>query len=254
MKPARLRALGLLMIAAIAAAAIALWARERAAPQLQERSAGERPVAERPALLLLTGLPLMFGDEFSLGGNGSPALAALQSRYRIQPISTGAATELKGAGLLLMAQPSAQRPEDLVSIDRWVRSGGRVLILADPALNWPSEHPLGDPLRPPPMFADTGLLAHWGLRLDAPESAGPQQLAIGSVQVLTGSPGTLVATAPTCAVEKGGLVARCRLGRGLATIIADADFLDIGRPEGLDGPTQYNLSALTGELALLERR
>ena len=245
MNPARLRALGLLMIAAIAAAAIALWARQRAGPP-------ERPPAERPALMLLTGLPLMFGDQFSLGGNGSPALAALLERYRVEPISTGAASELKGARLLLMAQPSAQRPEDLVAIDQWVRSGGRALVLADPALNWPSERPLGDPLRPPPMFADTGLLAHWHLRLDAPETHGPRQTQLGRFTVVAGSPGALVATARGCEVEPGGLVARCRIGRGRVTVIADADFLDVGRPEGLDGPTESNLAALVGELALLE--
>ena len=247
MNPGRLRALGLLMIAALGAAAIALWARQRT-----ESPQPPRPDAEQPALLLLTGLPLMFGDQFSLEGNGSPALAALQERYLVKPISTGSAAELKRGRLLLMAQPSAQRPEDLVEIDTWVRSGGRVLVLADPALMWPSERPLGDPLRPPPMFADTGLLAHWGLRLDAPDEGGPRQLPIGDVQVLTGSPGTLIATSNSCNVEKHGLVARCRIGRGRATIIADADFLDIDRPEGLDGPTQNNLAALVAELTLLE--
>ena len=247
MNPARLRALGLLMIAAVAAAAIALWARQRAAPP-------QRLPAERPVLMLLTGLPLMFGDQFSLGGNGSPALAALLERYRVKPISTGAASELKGARLLLMAQPSAQRPEDLVAIDQWVRSGGRALVLADPALNWPSERPLGDPLRPPPAFADTGLLAHWHLRLDAPEVNGPRQTQIGRFTALAASPGRLVATARGCEVEKDGLVARCRLGRGRATVIADADFLDVGRPEGIDGPTDSNLAALVGELALLEEQ
>ena len=62
-----------------------------------------------------------------------------------------------------MAQPLAQPAEDLVALDDWVRGGGRVLLLADPMLEWPSKRPLGDPLRPPPMFMDTGLLAHWGL-------------------------------------------------------------------------------------------
>jgi len=247
MNRARVRPLVLLMIAAIAAAVIALWARQRAVlPQ--------RPAAERPVVKLLSGLPLMFGDEFSLGGNGSPALAALQKRYRVEPISTGAAAELNGARLLLMAQPSAQRPEDLVAIDQWVRAGGRALVLADPALNWPSDRPLGDPLRPPAMFADTGLLGHWGLRLDAPEMDGPRQLRMGRFEVLTGSPGTLVGTARGCEVEPGGLVARCRIGRGQATVIADADFLDVDRPQGLDGPTQRNLAALVEELALLEGR
>jgi len=45
-------------------------------------------------------------------------------------------------------------------------------------------------------------------------------------------------------------VARCRLGRGQATIVADADFLDV---DNLDGPTANNLDAMLVELAALER-
>ena len=85
------------------------------------------------------------------------------------PISVTDGAELAKGRLLLMAQPQAQTPENLVTLDSWVRAGGKALLLADPMLEWPSERPLGDPLRPPPMFADTGLLGHWGLRLDAPD-------------------------------------------------------------------------------------
>ena len=74
-----------------------------------------------------------------------------------------------------MAQPQAQPAEALVELDAWVRRGGRVLLLADPALEWPSERPLGDLLRPPAAFADTGLLGHWGLTLTPPEARGPGQ-------------------------------------------------------------------------------
>ena len=74
--------------------------------------------------------------------------------------------------MLLMAHPLAQPAEALVDLDRWVRDGGRLLLLADPKLDWPSKRALGDTLRPPPAFADTGLLAHWGLRLDAPADGG----------------------------------------------------------------------------------
>ena len=248
MSRARLRALAWLMVAALALVAIALWARGREPP------ANERPQAQRPALMLLTSLPLMFGEGFSLGGGSSPALAALQSRYRVVPISVSSRAELARGRLLLMAQPLAQPAEHLVALDAWVRGGGRLILLADPSLEWPSKQPLGDALRPPPMFADTGLLAHWGLRLDAPDEAGPRAGRIGGVSVMTGSPGTLVATGGGCRVEPGGLAARCRIGRGQATIIADADFLDVGRAEGPDGPTDDNLDALLGELAAIERR
>ena len=33
-----------------------------------------------------------------------------------------------------MAQPLAQTAENLVTLDTWVRRGGRVLLLADPLL------------------------------------------------------------------------------------------------------------------------
>ena len=121
-------------------------------------------------MLLLTSLPLLFGEDFSLQGGGSPVLKALQGRYRVLPISVTDNRELAKGRLLMMAQPPAQTAENLVALDGWVRHGGRVLLLADPMLEWPSKRALGDPLRPPPMFQDTGLLAHWGLRLDAPDT------------------------------------------------------------------------------------
>ena len=169
------------------------------------------------------------------------------------PISTSSASELKRGRLLLMAQPLAQRAEDLVELDSWVRRGGHVLLLADPLLEWPSERPLGDALRAVPMFADTGLLDHWGARLDAPDERGPRMGRIGGTEVMTASPGTLLATKAACVVEPGGLVARCTVGRGRATIIADADFLNVAGEGALDGPTGRNLDALVAELAALSQ-
>ena len=248
MSRARLRALALLLAAALGVLAIALWARGRA-PALLE----ERPAAERPALTLLTSLPLLFGEDFSLAATGSPALAALQSRYRVVPISVADPAELAKARLLLMAQPLAQPAEHLVALDAWVRAGGRVLLLADPALEWPSKRQLGDPLAPAASFADTGLLGHWGLRLDAPDARGPRTGRIGGLEVLTASPGTLIAAKPACRVEHGGLTAHCRIGRGRATIIADADFLNTDGAGAIDGPAASNLDSLLIQLALLER-
>ena len=239
MSGARLRAMLLIAAALIGAAALALVMR----PQ----GPAARPAGERPTLLLLTSLPLVFGEGFSLEGGGSPALEALEKRYRVVPISVTDAAALSKSRLLLMAHPLAQPAEDLVAMDRWVRGGGRVLLLADPMLEWPSSRPLGDPLRPPPMFTDTGLLAHWGLRLDAPDERGPKALKLGGYEVLTASPGLLFGK---CDISDDRLVARCRLGKGRATIVADADVLDV---EHLDGPTLHNLDAVLAELANLER-
>lgn len=241
MRNARVRALGLIAMAALAA--IALWlvsARAGPAPL------PPRPPKERPTLLLITSLPLVFGEDFSLRGNGSPALRALETRYRVETISTSDRAELAKGQLLLMAQPLAQPAEDLVALDSWVRSGGRLLLLADPRLEWPSKRPLGDPLRPAPMFMDTGLLAHWGLRLDAPDELGRSPRELGGFEVVTDSPGLL---AGKCRVSADRLVATCAVGRGTATVVADADFLDVG---ALGPKAAQNLDGLLVELARLE--
>lgn len=241
MTRARMRVLiGIAIIAALAAAALALHSRRGDA-------IAARPPGQRPVLLLLTSLPLVFGEDFSIEGGGSAALNALQTRYRVVPISVTDDADLKKGRLLLMAHPLAQPAEDLVALDKWVRGGGRVLLLADPMLEWPSKRPLGDPLRSPPMFMDTGLLAHWGLRLDPPEKRGPTVRKLGGYEVLTVSPGSLHGS---CRLSADVLAAHCRIGSGRATIVADADLLDSKR---LGASAEHNLDALLAELADLER-
>jgi hypothetical protein len=242
MTPARRRAILLWALAVIVAAAIALIAATR------HRELPARPPGQRPTLLLLTSLPLVFGEDFSLDQPPSPALKALQDRYRVVPISVTSPADLAKGRLLLMAHAPAQTPENLVALDQWVRGGGKVALLADPMLEWPSKHPLGDPLRPPPMFMDTGLLAHWGLRLAAPGARGPKRARIGDEEVLTVSPGQLWGS---CAVSADRIVAHCRVGQGQATVIADADFLDVG---DLGDRAARNLNGLVAELAKLEQR
>lgn len=227
-------AIGALLIAAAIAVALVM---EGPRPGLPERAPGERP-----KLLLLTSLPILFPDEVTLDSKPEPVVAALRSRYTLVPISVADPASLYGNHLLLMAQPQAQPAEDLVALDAWVRDGGRVLLLADPALEWPSERPLGSVLRPPAAFPDTGLLAHWGLRLDAPD-----ELAVKTVaNIETRSPGVLVATEGDCSVEDG-FIAHCLIGKGEATVIADADFINVSDPRS------PNLTLLLRELNRLER-
>jgi hypothetical protein len=241
MTRARRRAL---LIPAIAVLALLAWF---ASTQAGPKPLPARPPKDRPALLLLTSLPLVFGEEFSLRRNGSPALSALETRYRVVPISVTDAAELAKGRLLLMAHPLAQPAEDLVVLDQWVRGGGRVLLLADPMLEWPSKRPLGDMLRPSPMFMDTGLLAHWGLRLDAPDERGAATRRLGGFDVLTVSPGQLFGR---CDISRDRLVARCRVGKGEATVVADADLLDVLQ---LGRGASHNLDGVLEELARLER-
>ena len=227
----------------IAAVALTLMLRTTRADEI-----APRPARQRPVLLLLTSLPLIFPEQFSLQGGGSPALKALQTRYRVTPISVVDPAELGKGRLLLMAQPLAQPAEDLVALDDWVRRGGRLLLLADPMLEWPSARPLGDLLRPPPMFMDTGLLAHWGLRLDRPDRRGPRIERLGGYDIPTVSPGSLYGG---CAISADRLVAHCRIGEGRATVVADADLLDV---DDLGENAGHNLDAVLSELATLEQR
>ncbi len=243
MTGARLRALLFVAAVLVAAAALAFTLQQR-----ESDWAAPRPPTRRPVLLLLTSLPLVFNEQFSIQGGGSPALKALDSRYRVLPISVTDEKELGQARLLLMAHPLAQPAEDLVALDAWVRRGGRVLLFADPMLEWPSSRPLGDPLRAPPMFMDTGLLAHWGLRLGAPPKRGPEVRELGGHDVLTLSPGNL---SGLCEISSDRLVAHCLMGEGRATIVADADLLnvaDLGKSGAL------NLDAVLNELARLESK
>lgn len=233
-------ALGLVAALALVAAAAVLAV--RSGPPGADLGARSR-------LLMLTSLPLVFGEEFSIADHGSPALGALEEKYEVIPIDSVDAEILAASRLLLMAQPRALPPGRLVALDRWVRDGGRLVLLADPMLEWPSSRPLGDPGRPPPMFADTGLLAHWGLRLDTPERRGQAEGRVAGHAIATTSPGTLHGT--DCAISPDRLVADCLIGKGRAVIVADADFLNV---EAHGSANLAALSALIGEVDSADSR
>jgi hypothetical protein len=72
------------------------------------------------------------------------------------------------------------------------------------------------------------LLTHWDLRLDAPAApaAVTRDLAIGGHKrrLVMFAPGSF-ASSGGCKVESIAHVARCRLGRGEAILLADADMM-----------------------------
>lgn len=206
----------------------------------------------RLGLYLLTSLPLAFPEDFALDAPPHPAMQRLRKDFEVTLVD--GPEKLPPGGLLLAAQPQALTAERLVALDEWVRAGGRILLLADPQLTWESRRPVGDRLRPPFAYPDTGLLAHWGLRLDAPDSAGPALRQLGGRNVLTGSPGSLHTSGKgRCRISADRLVARCEVGKGKAVVVADADFVQADVPGGLDGPTQHNTDALAAELRALTR-
>jgi hypothetical protein len=137
-----------------------------------------------------------------------------------------------------LAQPRAFSPAELVQLDSWVRKGGRLLILADPALQWGSLYPLGDKRRPLFTSMLSPLFAHWGLELVLPiADAEPMAIRkIGKLSIRTQAPGEWLKInrggSARCALAEGGLLADCKIGKGRALLVADADLLDTAYWEG----------------------
>lgn len=209
----------------------------------------------KPTLYVLTSLPLLFDEGFAIGPAKGEAAVFLREHYTLKPIDLP--SQLPPGATLLAAQPRALPAEELVVLDAWVRGGGRMLLLADPMLEWPSERPFGDRLRPPLAYADTGLLLHWGLRLDAPDRTTFDQFGLrgsftaGGFSISNSAPGVLnLVAGRACSIEAAGAIARCSIEKGRATIITDADFLNVGDGEASPGNGD-NLPFLSSELARL---
>lgn len=187
--------------------------------------------AAKHDLMLVTALPLIWGEKGPLDpmSRGAAAYAALAEEFTIRPLDVPDDATLAKGRLLLVAQPRALAPEELVALDAWVRRGGRALILTDPRLSWPSELPLGDIRRPPAIGLLDPLLSQWGLRLEPPSDAGAVRrdidLGAGMRRLILFSPGRFLSTGPGCIVGPTPQIARCRIGQGRAVLLADADML-----------------------------
>lgn len=138
--------------------------------------------------------------------SGKAKRSAVLEGLDVRAIDTVSLATL-GPDILVVAQPRALAPAELVALDTWVRNGGRVAIFADPRLDWPSRYPIGDPRRAPPVTLLDPLFAHWGVRLDLGE---------GSRGVWQRGRCTAV----------DAITIDCRIGTGRALMVADADVLD----------------------------
>jgi hypothetical protein len=193
---------------------------------LVEPAPAPPPAALRPKVALMTGLPLVWGEggPFDPASRPAEAYRALSREFDFVPLDTLEPATLARARVLFLAQPQRLAPSELAALDAWIRSGGRALILADPELAWPSRLPLGDIRRPPPTTLLTPLLDHWGLSLKASGASGPQTGSWEGKRLVLERFGRLRSTGP-CGIQYGGALARCRLGRGAAFVIADADLM-----------------------------
>lgn len=192
----------------------------------------QAPEAALPKLGLMTTLPLQWsegGIEAAVDADAAPhpAYARLTAAYDVVPLDS--LDQIDRLSLVLLAQPRAISPAELVKLDAWVRRGGRLLLLADPALQWGSLYPLGDKRRPLFTSMLSPLFAHWGIELVLPiNKAEPvAERRIDGLTIRTLTPGEWrVKSASPCKIGADALYADCRVGKGRALLVADADLLD----------------------------
>lgn len=206
---------------------------------------------QRPEVALLTSLPILFGEGFGLDTARSALLDELERGFAVMPVD--GPEQLPQGGVLLAVQPQALTAERLVALDRWVRNGGRMLLLADAFLTFESSRPLGDRFRPPLRYPDTGLLAHWGLKLEDRSDVGGEAVDTDlgrGIRVTARGLGSLTRAGGDCTLSPTRAVARCRIGKGYVTVLADAD---VAMADDPDRGGQKAVTALLGELTTRTR-
>lgn len=201
----------------------------------------------------MTSLPLVWGEggigDILAQGDKSPALTLIESLAPVDPVDVIDVDMLARHHVLMLAQPRRLAPQELVALDNWVQSGGRLLMFADPLLVWPSNYPLGDNRRPVPVSLLDPLLDHWGLKLGNAEAGGEaeQIVALRGEKVVTMRPGHWLRLDPVC--QKDGIVATCRIGEGRVIAVADADWLDARVWARSNGANALALKSLIKEIA-----
>ena len=240
---------------------------------------GEQPTdgpTDRPAkqageprhkLGLMTSLPIYWplGTELSDFASGNAAVPwqreALEEQFELVPLDTLSPIAdlapdapridpLEGLDRLAIVQPRILSPSDNFALDQWVREGGQLLLVLDPALAGHFNLPLGDPRSPVETALIPPVLARWGLDIVFDEAQEPvRQIAIGQTPVPVALAGTIRASrvqengvreiagrTGDCDFWGEGVMVRCALGAGQVTLIADAEaFLGEHLHEGLGG-------------------
>lgn len=196
------------------------------------------PSIVKPVLGLMTTLPIQWSEgtlSSAIDSSAEPeaAYARLAEHYSISPVDDLKQLVVDKVEILMLAQSRAMAPAELVALDGWIRSGGKVLILADPALQWESSYPIGDTRRPLFTSMLSPLFGHWGLELVLPVGeAGSKTVLrrVGDMTIRTATPGEWLLRknepATSCSLSSGGLLATCRVGLGRVILVADADLIE----------------------------
>jgi hypothetical protein len=225
----------------------------------------ENSASARARLGLMTSLPLYWPldadmGQIAMGRADMPwQRKVLEADYAIVPLDTLSpipalapgdpdSDPLAGIDRLAIIQPRGLSPADNVALDSWVRAGGRLLLVLDPALTGEYDLPLGDPRRPVDTALIPPVVARWGLAVsfDETQSAKPKDSAFAGTYlplILAGEVAITDPAAADCTIEANGAAARCRVGEGQVTLIADAAVFEHETFAGEDGIVLRNLLA-----------
>lgn len=218
--------------------------------------------AEPQRLGLMTSLPLYWPESAAIGDLASGRAAppwqrgVIEQRYTVQPLDTLSPISalspdapevdpLAGLQRLAVIQPRGLSPADNVALDRWVRAGGRLLLVLDPALTGEYAAPLGDPRRPVETALILPVVKRWGLNIFYPvfdrANAQPAESPIpGGGMVPLAAPGMIdfdPQAGAHCKMMRGNAIATCRVGKGQVTLIADAAVFEHPELAGEGGAT-----------------
>jgi hypothetical protein len=198
---------------------------------VQRGSAGDQPTG------LFTTLPILWSESGDLA-----AKAVLAQRGPIQPLDMLSGppghAPLDKLARLVIAQPRPLAPEENVALDDWVKAGGQLLLLADPALTEESAFAIGDPRRPQAVVLLSPILTRWGLelRFDDAQAFGEAERDVMGVKVPVNLPGQFATAGQAdCRLWGRGLAVTCAIGKGRVVAVADAAVLEHEDPDGRRG-------------------
>jgi hypothetical protein len=198
-----------------------------------------KPQPQTTVIGLFTSLPILWSEAPDLADELSPdksphwAKAVIAQHGQIVPLDMLTAApgprSLAGLKRLIIAQPRVLSPAENVALDDWVRGGGQLLLLVDPAYTEDSPYALGDPRRPQTAAMLSPILARWGLELqfDADQPIEEKDLDVMGVAVPTALPGTFATHGQAnCRLWGEGLAVTCAIGKGRVFALADAALLE----------------------------
>jgi hypothetical protein len=204
----------------------------------------------RPAgnlrLGLFTTLPILWNESADVAGllqQDQPAphwaRAELARRGELVPldllVGPAGSGPLDRLDLLIMAQPRPLSGAENVALDDWVRGGGKLLLLADPALTQESAFAIGDPRRPQAVVLLSPILRRWGLELefDDQQPFGEKRIDVMGMAIPTNLAGRFRTQGQAaCRLWGEGLAVTCVVGKGRVVAVADAAVLEPDDPDG----------------------